>query len=81
LSQTHLLCASINRWFEDETPNSGAGIIVRVRHQVEPLASGRSRVVYRATVAGLNAEKLGPEIGPQVTADFPAVLDRLAERL
>jgi hypothetical protein len=33
--------------FEDETPMPGAGITVRVRHQIEPLASGRSRVVYR----------------------------------
>jgi hypothetical protein len=65
--------------FEDETPIPDAGIIVRVRHQIEPLASGRSRVVYRATIDGPNAEKLGPEIGPQVTADFPAVLKAPAE--
>jgi hypothetical protein len=63
--------------FEDETPIPDAGIIVRVRHQIEPLASGRSRVVCRATIDGPNAEKLGPEIGRQVTADFPAVLAAL----
>jgi hypothetical protein len=66
--------------FEDETPMPGAGITVRVRHQIEPLASGRSRVVYRATADGPNAEKLGPQIGPQVTADFPAVLAALKAR-
>jgi hypothetical protein len=66
--------------FEDETPIPGAGIVVRVRHQIESLPDGRSRVVYRATVDGPNAEKLGPEIGPQVTADFPDVLAALKAR-
>jgi hypothetical protein len=66
--------------FEDETPIPGADIVVRVRHTIEPIADGRSRVVYRATVDGPNAEKLGPEIGPQVTADFPDVLAALKVR-
>jgi hypothetical protein len=36
--------------------------------------------VYRATVDGPNAERLGPDIGPQVTADFPEVLAALKAR-
>jgi hypothetical protein len=66
--------------FEDETPIPGADIVVRVRHTIEPLAGGRSRVVYGATIDGPNAEKLGPDIGPQVTADFPDVLAALKAR-
>ena len=66
--------------FEDETPIPGADVVVRVRHTIEPLAGGRSRVVYRATVDGPNAEKLGSDIGPQVTADFPDVLAALKAR-
>ena len=46
----------------------------------ERLADGRCRVVYRATVDGPNAEQLGPDIGPQVTADFPEVLAALKAR-
>jgi hypothetical protein len=53
---------------------------VRVRHTIEPLDGGRSRVVYRATVDGPNAEEHGPEIGEQVTADFPSVLTSLKAR-
>ena len=66
--------------FEDETPIPDAGIVVRVRHTVESLGNGRSRVVYRATVDGPNAEQLGAEVGRQVTADFPAVLAALKAR-
>jgi hypothetical protein len=66
--------------FEDETPIPDAGIVVRVRHQIEPLANGSSRVVYRATVEGRNAQKVGPDIGAQVTADFPDVLAALKAR-
>jgi len=66
--------------FEDETPIDDAGVVVRVRHAIERLADGRCRVVYRATVDGPNAEKLGPDIGPQVTADFPDVLAALKAR-
>jgi hypothetical protein len=66
--------------FEDETPIPDADIIVRVRHEIQSLAEGRSLVVYRATVDGPNADKLGAEIGPQVTADFPDVLTALKAR-
>lgn len=60
--------------FDDEAPIPGADVTVRVEHRIERLADRRSRVVYRATVDGPNAVELGPEIGPQVTADFPDVL-------
>jgi hypothetical protein len=66
--------------FEDETPIPDAGVVVRVRHSVEPLGNGRTRIVYRATVDGAKADELGGEIGQQVTADVPDVLRALAAR-
>jgi hypothetical protein len=66
--------------FEDETPIAEAGIVVRVRHTIEALDDRRSQVAYRATVEGPNADQLGPEIGTQVTADFPDVLAALKSR-
>jgi len=68
------------RGFEDETEIPGAGVIVRVRHSLEPLAAGGTRITYRATVEGPASGALGPEIGPAVTADFPAVMAALAGR-
>jgi carbon monoxide dehydrogenase subunit G len=68
------------RGFEDETEIPGAKVMVRVRHSLEPLASGGTRITYRATVEGTAAGALGPEIGPAVTADFPEVMAALAGR-
>jgi hypothetical protein len=68
------------RGFEDETEIPGAEILVRVRHSLEPLAAGGTRITYRATVEGVRADTLGPEIGPAVTADFPEVMASLAGR-
>lgn len=66
--------------FEDETEIPDAGVVVRVRHSLEPLAAGGTRITYRATVEGPAADALGPEIGPGVTADFPEVMAGLAAR-
>jgi Polyketide cyclase / dehydrase and lipid transport len=68
------------RGFEDETEIPDAGVVVRVRHFLEPLAAGGTRITYRATVEGLAADALGPQIGPAVTADFPEVMAGLAAR-
>jgi hypothetical protein len=66
--------------FEDETPIPGSDVVVRVRHSLEPLPDGGTRITYRATVEGPAADLLGPEIGPGVTADFPDVMAALARR-
>ncbi len=66
--------------FEDETDVPDAGVVVRVRHTVEPLPEGGSRITYRATIDGPAADEVGPQIGPGITADFPSVIAALAER-
>jgi hypothetical protein len=58
-------------------------VVVRTTHRVEPAEAERSRVVYRMEIAGPRADILGPEIGPQISGDFPdvlAALVNLAER-
>src|ERR1700737_4882359 len=59
------------RGFEDETEIPEAEVLVRVRHSLQPLATGGTRITYSATVEGPASDTLGPEIGPAVTADFP----------
>jgi Polyketide cyclase / dehydrase and lipid transport len=68
------------RGFEDETEIPGADVMVRVRHSLEPLPAGGTRITYRTAVEGLSADTLGPEIGPAVTSDFPEVMTSLAGR-
>ena len=55
-------------------------IVVRTIHRVEPLDGGRARVSYRMEITGPDAATLGPQIGPEISADFPQTLAALVER-
>jgi hypothetical protein len=68
------------RGFEDETDIPGAGAVVRVRHFLESLSSGGTRVNHSLTVDGPAADEIGPTIGPQITADFPVTMAALVAR-
>ena len=54
-------------------------LVVRTIHHAERAASGRVRIVYRMEITGPQADVLGPQIGPEITADFPQVLATLVE--
>jgi hypothetical protein len=54
-------------------------VVVRTIHHIEQLG-GRIRVVYRMEINGPEADTLGPQIGPEISADFPQVLAALVER-
>ncbi len=57
--------------FTDETVIEGTRILVS--HQLVPLATGGTRIVYRTEISGDAAE----EFGPMVTGDFASVLAEL----
>ena len=54
-------------------------VVVRTIHRIEQL-EGRTRVVYRMEITGPEADTLGPQIGPDISADFPQVLAALVKR-
>jgi uncharacterized protein YndB with AHSA1/START domain len=62
--------------FVDEA--DGGDFVVRTTHQAEPVGNERSRITYRMEIPA--AETVGPEIGPEISGDFPQVLAALAER-
>ena len=64
--------------FTDEM-DAGA-FVVRTEHRLEPAAGGLTRIVYRTQITGEAAGHVGPELGPQITADFPEVVAELAGR-
>lgn len=51
--------------------------VVRTIHRLEPLSGGGTRIVYRTEFVGPAADEVGPQLGPQITADFPDVLAAL----
>jgi len=55
-------------------------IVVRTIHRVERLDGERARITYRMEITGPQADTLGPQIGPQISGDFPQTLAALAER-
>ena len=55
-------------------------VVVRTIHRVEDMEGGRSRVVYRMEIDGPAADRVGSELGPQISADFPEVLAALVRR-
>jgi uncharacterized protein YndB with AHSA1/START domain len=55
-------------------------IVVRTTHRVQPLEGERSRITYRMEITGPAADTLGPQIGPEISGDFPQTLAALAER-
>jgi Polyketide cyclase / dehydrase and lipid transport len=67
---------AVEPWFFVDEAEMGE-IVVRTIHRVEPIAGGRSRVTYRMEITGGAADTLGAEIGPEISGDFPQVLDEL----
>jgi uncharacterized protein YndB with AHSA1/START domain len=55
-------------------------IVVRTLHRVERLECGGGRVTYRMEITGPAADTLGPEVGPEISGDFPQTLAALVAR-
>lgn len=53
--------------------------MVTTVHQLEPTATGGTRVIYRTEITGPAADQVGPQLGPAITADFPDVLAALVK--
>jgi Polyketide cyclase / dehydrase and lipid transport len=54
-------------------------IVVRTIHQAKQLDAGRARVSYRMEITGPASDTLGPQIGPEISGDFPQTLAALVE--
>ena len=55
-------------------------VIVRTTHRVERAEGDRARIVYQMEITGPEGDVIGPELGPQISGDFPDVLEALARR-
>jgi uncharacterized protein YndB with AHSA1/START domain len=63
--------------FTDEM--DAGDFVVRTEHRLGSASGGRTRVTYRTEITGPAADEVGPELGPQITADFPEVLAALVK--
>jgi len=64
--------------FVDEA--DGGDFVVRTTHRAERIEPGRVRVTHRIEITGPAADTLGPQIGPEISGDFPETLAALVAR-
>jgi uncharacterized protein YndB with AHSA1/START domain len=55
-------------------------VLIRTTHRVERVGDERSRVTYRMEISGPAADTLGPQLGPEISGDFPETLAALVAR-
>jgi len=58
-------------------------VVVRTTHQFEGIDAEHGRVIYRMEITGPTADRIGPELGPAISGDFPETMNalvRLAEK-
>lgn len=60
--------------YADETEFNG--LVLRFAHQFEKVEDG-TKITHRLTISGDGSDQVGPEIGPQISADFPDQMDAL----
>lgn len=67
-----------NELFVDEVDLGDA--LIRTVHRLDRGEEDRLTVVYRMEITGAAADELGPQLGPEITADFPQTLAALVQR-
>jgi uncharacterized protein YndB with AHSA1/START domain len=52
-------------------------VTLEFSHTLTRLAGGGTRITHRLEISGDGAAELGPQLGPEITADFPEAMDGL----
>lgn len=63
------------RRYADETTFGDTRL--RFAHTLVPLDGEGTRVTHRLEISGPDADQVGPELGPQISEDFPAAMSAL----
>jgi Polyketide cyclase / dehydrase and lipid transport len=70
--------ASEHRRYADQTDLGE--VTLGFSHTLQPLEGGGTRVTHRLELTGPAADRLGPELGPAITEDFPEAMEALLAR-
>ena len=49
-------------------------VTLEFSHQLARLSTGGTRITHRLEITGAGAAELGPQLGPEITADFPEAM-------
>lgn len=61
--------------YADETEFNG--LTLQFRHTLAPIETGGTRITHTLVIEGPTADQVAPELGPQISEDFPAAMDDL----
>jgi hypothetical protein len=61
--------------YADET--TFGDLSLTFRHRLAPLADGGTKVTHTLEIAGVGADEVGPDLGPQISGDFPVAMAEL----
>lgn len=64
-----------NEVYADRTEFDGLTLLFR--HTLHALPDGGTRVTHRLEIDGPAADEVGPELGPQISGDFPTAMAEL----
>ncbi|MDP9026178.1 MAG: polyketide cyclase [Actinomycetota bacterium] len=64
-----------NAVYADQT--EFGGLVLTFRHELLPSADGGTLVTHTLEISGENADQVGPELGPQISGDFPVAMAEL----
>jgi hypothetical protein len=64
-----------NEVFSDVTEIDG--VVIRTSHRITPAGDGSLTITYRMEITGPGSDTVGPELGPQISADFPETISAL----
>jgi hypothetical protein len=53
------------------------GLVLTFRHEITPVGEARTQVRHTLEISGEDADEVGPELGPQISADFPSAMAEL----
>ena len=55
------------------------GLTFRTVHSMATAADGRTEITYRMEITGDAADQVGPQVGPDIVADWPETVARLVK--
>src|SRR5215207_4221914 len=53
------------------------GLTLTFRHRLASTSDGGTRVTHTLEIAGEGADEVGPDLGPQISGDFPVAMGEL----
>ncbi|WP_374008367.1 polyketide cyclase [Leifsonia sp. LS-T14] len=75
--ESKIVALEPGRVYADET--RFGDLVLTFRHDLIPTDEGGTAVTHSLTIAGAEADEVGPELGPQISADFPSTMNELLD--